>query len=126
MTAPDHCAPYAIRLQARPAGVPFADPSAAVSVLLEEIGTACLTAGASLIGHLKCLIRTDAGERFYADLTDMRSGAHVSGTPIASAHHLDVDLVVLVYGLKNQDVAAAVDTALIVAGERTGIVWNSA
>jgi hypothetical protein len=96
--------------------------------LLEEIGRACQQAGASLIGHVKCHVRAEAqagGERrFHANLTSMRSGARVAGEEAGPAASLQLDLVVLVYGLERHQLERAVTGALDDVARRAGLTWS--
>jgi hypothetical protein len=77
-----------------------------------------------LLGHLKCHVVDDSGRHFHANLTDLRSGPRVAGDSPTDARWLQVDLVVLVYGLRHEHVAQVVDESLAALGQRTGSCWT--
>ncbi len=106
--------PYGARVTIGAASRPL-EPEQFLTTLLEDLAAACLASGASIIGHLKCLLRTSDGV-IACNLTSIRSGATCSGpagaqepnTPLAPGESGRLDLAVLVYGLQ----AATIDTLL--------------
>lgn len=114
MTAPDFLSPFAAHVRLAASGGRLDDPHRLVETLLEEIAERTATAGASLVGHVKCLVRADDVGTFQVNLTDPRTGARAAGDPVESAAALDIDLVVLVYGLDHVAVCGAVTEAVAV------------
>jgi hypothetical protein len=91
-SAAGHLEPFGVRVELR-VGAEALDPGLFVTALLEGLAASCLQSGASVIGHLKCLLRTPDGT-LACSLTSPRSGARCqvqpepqefSETPAASA-----------------------------------------
>jgi hypothetical protein len=83
------------------------DPLLFLPALLEEVASTCVERGASVIGHLKCLLRIGDGH-VSCNLTSVRSGAACregSAGTVPTDGEAELDLVVLVYGLS----AGAID-----------------
>jgi hypothetical protein len=100
------------------------EPALLVTDLLEDVARRVSEAGASLIGHLKCHARADGGRSFRANLTSLRSGARTAGDPVPATEALEIDLVVLAYGLDRADVEKAVRDAVSALEERAGSHWT--
>ena len=103
-TPSDRLEPYAAQLTvtAGPGGI--AEPARLMAQMLTDIAERCESSGSSLIGHIKCHaeMATDAGvQTFHCNLTSLRLGARCSGDPGPLVPHgvMEMDLVVLVYGL---------------------------
>ena len=116
--------PYGAMVRLRPMSQDI-DPLLVLPPLLEEIASACLEQGASILGHLKGLLRTSEGH-ISCNLTSVRSGASCREggewvVPVES--EAELDLVVLVYGLP----AAAIDELVGETLERLlapmGVIW---
>jgi hypothetical protein len=105
--------PYGSRVLLRPRTAPL-ETSPFLRALLERIASSCAAAGATLIGHIKCVLHTDAG-RLAANLTSVHSGASTRGggaQTIEPGCEARLDLVVLVYGLPVDVVDGLVSEAL--------------
>jgi hypothetical protein len=124
VTAPDHLEPYAVHLRLLPQKGTIERPQELIAALLEETARGCSAAGATLIGHVKCHVRSPSGERFHANLTSVRHGARLGGETALRAPSLEVDLVALVYGLPRQEVEQAVSTALQTVAGKAAIAWS--
>jgi len=104
--------PYGVRLVLAPSESNL-DVEPFLKTLLEDVATACMAEGASLIGHLKCLLRAGSG-RVSCNLTSVRSGAVCRGDrlgALAMTDGAELDLAVLVYGLP----AATIDRVVLAA-----------
>ena len=103
---------YGVRVALQPASRGL-EPQQFLTALLEDLAASCLTSGASVIGHLKCLLHTPGGV-FACNLTSVRSGAQCSALDDGARKVLEpgaaarLDLAVLVYGLP----VATIDTLL--------------
>lgn len=97
-----------------------------LKALLEEIASSCLEDGASVIGHLKCLMY--AGDRrLRCNLTSVRSGATFRGdgeAPLPPGSGAELDLAVLVYGLPAVTIDRLVEDALRKLLSPMGISWS--
>jgi hypothetical protein len=117
-SAAGHLEPYGARVRLRPEQDPLA-ATPFLRDLLTGIAAGCMVAGATVIGHLKCVLRTEAGV-VPCSLTSLRSGAVCRGGPEAAGivvtigEEAELDLAVLVYGVP----AKAVDEIVLVALER--------
>lgn len=122
MTATDAIEPYAVRLTLEGR---LQSPVDSALALLTDVAERCCDAGASLIGHVKCHCRTEGGN-FHCSLTSLSSGARCSGPPIAfksPATWMDVDVAVLVYGLRQQTIDDLTRASLRKLGETEAIDW---
>lgn len=137
---PDEMEPYAARFVYEAGASPVA-ATALVAGLLEDIGRRCEEAGATLVGHIKCHARGEA-QRFHCNLTSTRAGASCwdargvrlegSGQKpcdepvelLLPGASMEVDLVVLVYGLTRDAVAVAVGEAMVQSSRVFGGVWH--
>lgn len=72
-SAAGHIEPYGARIWLGPAPAGFA-PGAFLKDLLERVAGDCIDEGATIVGHLKCVLVTEAG-RIRCNLTSLRSGA---------------------------------------------------
>ena len=124
--------PYGVRVMLRPASGEF-EPQQFLSTFLQDLAAACVTSGASVIGHLKCLLHMP-DHAIACNLTSLREGARCSVrsspgaapsaapstapsaalTPVAlrPGQEARLDLAVLVYGLPAETVDAIVRAAL--------------
>jgi hypothetical protein len=116
VTEPADLEPYtgSIRFTAPPE---IPSPSGLLAALLEDIARHCDEAGCSVIGHIKC--HAGVGERaFSCSLTTRRSGAACRGAgrePLTLGEVLEVDLAVLVYGLRRATIETIVIECLAVS-----------
>ena len=78
-SAAGHLEPYGVRIALQPTTQAL-DPRPFLIGLLEQLATSCLASGASVIGHLKCLLRTPEGV-LGCNLTSVRSGASCTAGP---------------------------------------------
>jgi hypothetical protein len=125
--AAGHLDAYGDRLVLRP-GEEGVEVAPVLASLLENIASACTAAGATLMGHIKCVLHTDSGPVF-ANLTSPRSRAAVRGEVAAVMEpHAEtrLDLAVLVYGLGAGAIDALVEEALSVAVGPAGVTWKRA
>ena len=112
-SAAGHLEPYGVRLRLQPQTHPL-ETARFLTALLEEIAASCLEAGASLIGHLKCVLHTVEGPLF-CNLTSLRPGASCRGggaKTIAPGAKAELDLAVLVYGLPAEVIERVVGDVL--------------
>jgi hypothetical protein len=86
--------------------------------LLEDLAASCLASGASVIGHIKCLLRASDGA-LAGNLTSVRSGASVGGLPGAPAlsvlqggDNAELEITILVYDVSAQTIDALFDETL--------------
>jgi hypothetical protein len=94
--------------------------------LLEDIAAACAGAGVSVIGHLKCLLRTADGH-VTCNLTSVRSGAKCrerGARVVTPGGEAELDLAVLVYGLPAATIDALVGQALEKLLSPLGVRWS--
>lgn len=101
-------------------------PEPFLVALLEDIASACTDAGASVIGHLKCFLRTADGH-MSCSLTSVRSGARCreSGAGVViPGGEAELNLAVLVYGLPAGAVDRLVDEALEKLLSPLGVRWS--
>jgi len=94
--------------------------------LLEDIASVCVDAGASVLGHLKCFLRTADGH-VSCNLTSVRSGAECreSGAGVvAPGSEAELDLAVLVYGLPAQVIDGLVGEVLEELLSPLGVRWS--
>ncbi len=114
-----------------------------IAELLQCIGSGCIAAGASLIGHIKCygevatgpdtsFHRKDtshtgsigAGPYLHCSLTSLRSGVSCRGSAIGPCESIDLDLNVLVYGLPHHVIDATVKSSLQALSEATRMAFK--
>jgi len=124
LTGRELIAPYSVRLRLVPPQGEFAEPHEDICALLEELGRRTESAGASLIGHLKCYVESPAGENFHGSLTSLRSGARCRGERAQGAASLTVDLTALVYGLSGDEVEAVTLATLRQMQEQGHFEWE--
>jgi len=103
------------------------DPEALVVPLLNELAADCVQAGATVIGHLKCLLHLPAGT-LACNLTSVRSGARCAAgaarTPLQPGGSARLDLAVLVYGLPAPTMAGLVRGALSRLLDPLAVGWS--
>lgn len=115
--------PYGLRVHIGPVRADLR-PERFLTALLEEIASGCEAVGATVIGHLKCLLSAGDGA-LACNLTSTRKGAHCRDTgarPLSLEGGADLELAVLVYGVPrtvvDTTVRAALDRLLGAHGER--------
>lgn len=141
-SAAGHIEPYGARIALGPLPAGFAAGSL-LKDLLEQVAAGCVDEGATVIGHLKCVLVTEAG-RIRCNLTSLRSGAmcveepavapataaQASPAPAAAAPAAaaqggaTLDLAVLVYGLAAATVDQLVGDALATLLGPLGVDWG--
>jgi hypothetical protein len=92
--------PYGLKVHLGPAPAGLS-PERLLIDLLGDIALGCLAEGATVIGHLKCLLSTGDGT-LACNLVSTRTGAHCRrlGTqPVSLSQGAELELSVLVYGL---------------------------
>jgi hypothetical protein len=129
-SAAGHLEPYGARLELRTGSEPL-DTEAFLIRFLEDLAASCVASGASLIGHLKCVLRTKTGA-LACNLTSVRSGAACSAAGEGAARTLApgtsgrLDVAVLVYGLPARTPHSLLDDALTGAVRPLGASWRAA
>ena len=93
-----------------------------------SVAAACVQAGATVIGHLKCVLHLPAGV-LACNLTSVRSGARCAEGAAAPqalqpGEPARLDLVVLVYGLPAAAVAELVRERLSRLLDPLGAAWS--
>ncbi len=127
-SAAGHLEPYGIRATLR-CGPSAADARLLLATLLEGLAAECVAAGATVIGHLKCLLHLDGGT-LACNLTSVRGGASCGawseGTPawLKPGETARLDLAVLVYGLSADVIDGLVRARLSDAVARHGGAWT--
>ena len=128
-SAAGHLEPYGIRVALRSVPPEF-EPEVFLVTLLQDLATACVASGASLIGHLKCLFHIP-GYSFACNLTSLREGARCSALGAAplpaalpSARDARLDLAVLVYGLPSATIDALALAALGRLLDPAAVTWS--
>lgn len=138
-SAAGHIEPYGARivLGALPTG--FAT-GGFLRDLLERVAAGCEQEGATVVGHLKCVLTTESG-RIRCNLTSLRSGATCVEEPVGSAMGPDraaggaqadaavpagatLDLAVLVYGLPALVIDRLVGDTLATLLGPAGVDWG--
>lgn len=126
-SAAGHLEPYACRATLTPGTAPL-EPADVLVRLLDGLAAACIEAGATIIGHLKCLLHTPGGT-VACNLTSIRSGARCAGGAAAPqalqpGEPARLDLVVLVYGLPAATLAELVRTSLAQVLGPAAAAWS--
>jgi hypothetical protein len=127
-SAAGHLEPYACKVTLQPdAAGPALDPAGLLVQLLDGLAAACMEAGATIIGHLKCLLHVPTGT-LACNLASVRSGARCAGGAAAPqslqpGEPARLDLVVLVYGLPASTIAELVRRSLAQALGPAGQAW---
>lgn len=122
--------PYGARVWVQPASRGL-EPQQFLTGLLEDLAASCLTSGASVIDHLKCLLRTPGGV-LACNLTSVPSGARCAAWEEEATKVLEpgagarLDLAVLVYGLPAATVDALLRRALASLLEPLEVAWSIA
>jgi hypothetical protein len=132
--------PYGVRVMLQPASGEL-EPQEFLVAFLQDLAVACLASGASVIGHLKCLLHMP-GHAVSCNLTSLREGArcsvrsapgavqgHHSGATSAPGtlkpgHEARLDLAVLVYGLPAATVGVLTRAALSRLLGPLGVQWS--
>jgi hypothetical protein len=105
------------------------EPQHFLTVLLEDLAASCVASGASVIGHLKCLLYTPGGV-LACNLTSVLSGAQYTARDEDATNVLGpddsarLDLVVLVYGLPAATIDALLRRALNCLLEPLEVAWS--
>lgn len=97
-----------------------------LAALLEDIARSCEAAGASIVGHIKCVLRTHSG-RIHCSLTSFRAGARCGGDGaerLEEGREVELNLAVLVYGLSATTIDGIVEAALGRALAPAGSSWS--
>jgi hypothetical protein len=97
-----------------------------LAALLEDIARSCEAAGASIVGHIKCVLRT-RGKRIHCSVTSFRAGARCGGDGaerLEEGQEVELKLAVLVYGLSATAIDGIVEAALGRALAPTGSFWS--
>jgi len=116
--------PYGAMVRLRPMTEGL-DPLRFLPSLLEEVARLCLEQGASVVGHLKCLLRTSEGH-VGCNLTSVQSGAACREDDVGvilPKNEVELDLVVLVYGLSAATIDEVVGETLDRLLAPMGVVW---
>jgi hypothetical protein len=116
--------PYGVRVALCPTLQPL-DAEPFLKALLESVASRGLSEGASVIGHLKCLLHTGP-RRLRCNLTSIRSGATCHGDaagPLSLEGGAELDLAVLLYGLPAATTDRLVSEALTSLLEPLGVTW---
>jgi hypothetical protein len=121
--------PYSVRITIEPTSRAL-EPEKFLTALLEDLAAGCLASGASVIGHLKCLLHTPTGV-LACNLTSIRSGAACAApaggaeaaAPLEQGESACLDLAVLVYGLPVDTVDALLRRVLVSLLEPSGVAW---
>ena len=122
--------PYGARVLLQPTSRGL-EPRQFLTGLLEDLAASCLTSGASVIGHLKCLLHMPSGV-IACNLTSVRSGARCTAREEEATKVLGpgdsarLDLAVLVYGLPAATVDALLRRALAGLLEPLEVEWSIA
>jgi hypothetical protein len=117
--------PYGLRAEIGPASGSL-DSEWFLRGLLEDVAAACEAEGATVIGHLKCFLRSGE-QRVHCNLTSKRTGAACGGSEakaIALDPPIELHLAVLVYGLSHETVARLVQDALDHRLSPLGVGWR--
>ncbi len=120
--------PYGARVVVRPASRAL-EPESFVTVLLEDLAASCVASGASVIGHLKCLLYTPGGV-LACNLTSVGSAAQCTARDedatkvLGPGDSARLDLVVLVYGLAAATIDALLRRALTCLLEPLEVAWS--
>ena len=122
MTRVDDIEPYTLRLTIEGR---VSDPEGIIAALLTEVAERCEDASGPLVGHIKCYASTADGN-FHCSLTSLRIGAQCSSLPLAAElplGRIDVDLAILVYGLKRETIDGFTRASLDALCRTGGVTW---
>jgi hypothetical protein len=119
--------PFGVRVQFGPVpeSARGSDPEGLLTGLLEDLAAGCESAGATVVGHIKCFL-SDGDAAMHCSLVSRRSGARcsVNAKDISLARPVQLDLAVLVYGLHRDAIAQLVRDALDRGLGGRGITWR--
>ena len=124
-SAAGHLEPYGVRVQLRTGYAPLEAP-AFLKDLLEGVAAACVGEGATVIGHLKCVLHTEGGP-LACNLTSVRTGAACrgdAGRTIAAGEEGTLDLAVMVYGIGAETIEGLVAAVLAGLLDPAGVAWS--
>ena len=116
--------PYGAKVRLSPGG--DLDSHRLLAALLEDVARACEAAGASLVGHIKCVLRTDSG-RIHCSLTSFGAAARCGGDEavrLREGQEVELHLAVLVYGLPATTIDGIVEAALERTLAPTASLWS--
>lgn len=105
------------------------DAGSFLVAFLEGLAEECVASGATLIGHLKCLLHLPGG-RLACNLTSLRAGARCTapdGRPplvLSPGELARLDLAVLVYGLAEQTIDGLVRSMLVRLTGPHAVSWS--
>ena len=129
-SAAGYLEPYGARIGLQPTTQAL-DPRPFLIGLLEQLATSCLASGASVIGHLKCLLRTPEGV-LGCNLTSVRSGASCAARAggevpraLPPGMRATLDLTVLVYGLPANTIDALLHETLAALLDPLAVSWSA-
>ncbi|MFH0916147.1 MAG: hypothetical protein V1912_06825 [bacterium] len=117
--------PYGARVLLSPEDQSL-DPSGFLKTFLEDVAVACVDAGASVVGHLKCFLRTGDGH-LRCNLTSVKAGARCEGEGerlLPAGSEAELGLAVLVYGLPAATIDGLVGDALDKLLSPAGVYWT--
>lgn len=123
-SAAGHLDPYGARVTLRPVSAVL-QPQPFLVALLEDVAAGCIAAGASVIGHLKCVLHLP-GEAVVCNLTSIKTGAKCRTQRDEAPPALEpgqaarLDLTVLVYGASAEVIDGLVRTVLDLSAESLG------
>ncbi len=126
-SAAGHLQPYGVRATLC-AGTREFDLQPFLVAFLEEVAAGCIVAGATLIGHLKCVVHLSGGV-LACNLTSPRAGARCSSRPTAGATTLQpgedarLELAVLAYGVPAAVIDSLVRSAMTRLLAPVGVAW---
>lgn len=128
-SAAGHLEPYGARVTLRAEGQPL-DLRPFLTTLVEDLAASCVAAGASVIGHIKCLLRTPDGV-LTCNLTSVRTGASVRGQAhtngaavLRIGESAEMEIAVLVYDLSAEAIDALLEEGLHRLLGPSGASWS--
>ncbi len=83
-----------------------------VETLMSRTAVECVEAGATLIGHIKCIAETKEGGHMTCSVTDMDGKARCRGDMGRKSEGVDIVINILLYGLDRSAVEEAFDHTL--------------
>jgi len=85
-----------------------AESQALLGDMLSRIAQLCESRGAAVIGHIKLLATLPEGGYFHGSVTSTRMSATVEAINVFPHEALSINLVVLVYGLEEEQIVRIV------------------
>lgn len=124
MVAPNEIETYSARVDLI-FDPPVGDVQMVIADLLQRVGSACMAAGASLIGHIKCYGEASGDRYLHCSLTSPGSGASCRGDTAGPCGSIGLDLNVLVYGLPHQVIDSLVRDSLQALAANNGMAFEA-